>query len=181
MGLPKDLPKELCSVRDAAVAHAATGSALPKNFEALMSWFEVRGEYDHEFLTLDLKQVARHYFDDDEAKARGNFLEDDELTDADRIEVARSIIEHEIKDGDAAFIIGFNMACDNGASAIFFCETHGEGEGGPTYSFAGIYKNVESIKSDYLKSGMLVDPDAATIPGHEILKLWRRPKSKSKK
>jgi hypothetical protein len=180
MGLPKDLSKKLCSVRDAAVAHATTGSALPKNVEELMAWFEAHGEYEHEFMTLDLKQVAQNYFDDDEARSRGDFLENDVLTDADRIEVARSIIEHEISEGDAAFIIGFDIARDDGASAIFFCEAVGGGQGGATYSFAGVYKNIEAIKSDYVKSGVLVDPDAATIPGNEILNLWRRPTPKSK-
>jgi len=181
MGIPKDLPKELHGVRDAAVAHAISGTPLPKNAEDLMSWLEVNGEFQYEFLTLDLERLASGYFDDNEAKARGDFLEDDVLTDADRVAAAREMIERELSDGDSAFIIGFNIARDDGASAIFFCETHDGGQGGAVYSFGGVYKTEEDAKKGYLQTGLFVDPDAAKIPEGEILKLWRRPKSKPQK
>jgi hypothetical protein len=180
MGSPDDLPRHLCPIRDAAVAHAITGAPLPKHIESLMSWFEINGNYEHEFLILDLKKVAYLYFDDIEAKAReGNFLEDAVLTDNNRVDVARAIIEKEICDGDAGFVIGFDMVRDDGASAIFFCETRSGGQGGNIYSFAGVFETAENCKDHFLRSGVLVEPASADIPSGEILKLWRHQKPKS--
>jgi hypothetical protein len=182
--LPKGLPRELWSTRDAAVDHALTGTQLPDNIEALMSWLE-GGEYDVEFFTLDLERLASDCFDDDEAKARSvDFSEVDVLTDVDRAAIARSIIEDEIGDEDSrfvGFVIGFPLTRDDGSSALFFCETYSGGQGGSSFAFAGVFETLRQCKDCFLRAGKTLDPDPATIPDEAILKLWRHPKSKARK
>ncbi len=173
---PEDLPIELCAIRDAAVAHVATGAALPKNIEALMSWFEIEGVCTHDFLVLDIGAVADQYFNDIEIKGKEGLPEDYVLSDDERIEVSRSIIDHEIVSGNCAcLVVGFDIVREDGVSAIFFCEGRLAGQLGAIYSFAGVYKNTEQIKESYLKSGFLVDPDAGEISSEKILQLWRHP------
>ncbi len=185
MTLPKDLPRELWSIRDAAVDHALSATQLPGNIEALMSWLEMDGEFDVEFITLDLERLASDCFDDDEAKARSvDFSEVDVLTDVDRAALARSIIELEIADDcsrNVGFVIGFPLTRDDGASALFFCETYSGGQGGASYAFAGVFETLRQCKDSRLRAGKIVDPDPATIPDEAILKLWRHPKSKPRK
>jgi hypothetical protein len=182
--LPKDLPRELWSIRDAAVDHALSGTQLPDNIEALMSWLEMDGKFDVEFWMLDLERLASDCFDDDEAKARSvDFSEVDVLTDVDRAAIARSIIKSEIADDcsqKVGFVIGFPLMRDDGASALFFCETYMVGQWA-TYAFAGVFETLRQCKDSLLRAGKIVDPDPATIPDEAILKLWRHPKSKPRK
>jgi hypothetical protein len=176
--LPEDLPIELWSIRDAAVDHALSGTQLPGNIEALMSWLEEGGKWDVEFLTLDLERLASFCFDDDQ------FSEDDVLTDVDRAAWARSKIASEI-DYDCSqyvgFVIGFPLTRDDGATALFFCETYSNGQAGASYFFAGVFETLRQCKDSLLRAGKIVDPDPATIPDEAILKLWRHPKSKPRK
>ncbi len=150
-----------------------------------MSWLEMEGGFDVEFFTLDLERLASDCFDDDEAKARSvDFSEVDVLTDVDRAAIARSIIEDVIGDEDSSsvgIVIGFPLTRDDGASALFFCETYSCGQGGPSFAFAGVFETLRQCKDSFLRAGKIVDPDPAKIPDEAILKLWRHPKSKLRK
>lgn len=181
MGVPKDLPSTLAALRDAAVEHAVSGAPLPEAVKKMVSWFEVNGQYEYEFSAVDLRQIAYHYFNDDEARGHGDFTVDQALTDADRVEVARSIIEREISEGDSPLLVGFNIARDDGAAAIFWCETYPGGQAGPEYRFAGAYRTAEECHAVFRQRGYLIDPDPSEIPDEKILKLWRYPRAKSRR
>jgi hypothetical protein len=173
MGVPNDLPAKLVALRDAAIAHAVSGSPLPKGIGKLASWFDPDDQWDHEFMAVHLTDLAQD-FNDAEARGQGDFLKDDVLTDADRVEAARAMVEQSMEEGGAAqFYVGFNLASDSGDSATIWFSMQGNPLDGYSYSFKGVYADEEECKKDFRKKGILVDPRPEDVPEKAVLDLWQ--------
>jgi hypothetical protein len=171
MGVPNNLPAELVALRDAAVAHAISGFPLPEDIGKLASWFDGDCKWNHKLVAVHLGNLARD-FNDNQARAEGDFLEDDLLTDADRVKVARAMVEKSMFDPYASeFYVGFNLTSDSGDSATIWFSIPGYGLDG--YAFAGIYMDKEECKKDLRSMGYLVEPNPEDVPEKDILALWR--------
>lgn len=171
MGLPSNLPKELCSIRDAAVAHATESAPSPEQLKLLESWLEINGEPNQESMALNFQALA-HGFDDIEARDFNDLLKEDLLTDAHRIAYARNEIEKEVQDGlGAALLLTYLLKRDDGVSAIIGCQFVSQHV---PISWCGVFATNDAFYEYLRKSGLLVGSDIDHLDDRKILDAWPR-------
>jgi hypothetical protein len=179
-GIPEP-PKDIQSIRDAAVDHVITGSPLPAEIQRLYRWIE-ENHYDLEdllgsyFLLLHLKSLAEGCFFDEELRAWEGIDDDRPLTDTARVAWARKRVEEEFRRfelrSDTPLGSCFAIRKADGTEAIVGCTVEEQGPGLFQPKCEGLFRTPDLYIAALLKRGLM--PADGDIDDRLILSHWQR-------
>ena len=181
-GIPEP-PKDIQSIRDAAVDHVITGSPLPAEIQRLYRWIE-ENHYDLEdllgdcFILFHLKTFSEGVFYDEELRACEGIEEDRPLADAERVAWARKMVEERVTDiqlvwGDTPAGACFAIRKADGTEAIVGCTMEDRGQGGIKAKCEGLFRTPDLYIAARQERGFIPIEESGDIDDRLILSHWK--------
>jgi hypothetical protein len=166
-----ELPPELVTARDAAIASGYGQGSLPKDADELFNWLFWQAnanDLDDPCFSLD-----RLDLDDEEARAELELADDEELSDQQRLEYARGQLERIWRNDDINFAHAYRIEGQDGRFTYLCGTSWAGGQGGPETNCDGTYPSKEAYLRSLEERGMS-NETAETISLETVLKHWRR-------
>ena len=169
-----EVPEELRSLRDAAVAYAHGKRKTCPDLKPLEDWFEDDG-WDHVVMSVQggaicLESVAETYFSNSMLRDYVDVLPKARITKAQKLAYARERLEYDFSQTDDSL---HAVKISNDPDTYLACFIFGQGQGGWVVEWLGLFKSTDELTHlDEGCNGYFVSSDH--ISDDEILRLWWR-------
>jgi hypothetical protein len=168
-----DVPKELESLRDAAVAFAHGKLKKCPDLEPLQEWFENGDGWDDVVMSIQggvvhLGSVADKYFSNSMLRDYVDVPAKARISKAQKLTYARERLDHEFSQADDSL---HAVQISNDPDTYLACFIFGQGQGGWEVDWIGLVNSTEELTSldegcwDYFVS-------SDRISDEKILSLW---------
>lgn len=170
-----EVPQELESLRDAAVAFAHGKLKKCPDLEPLQEWFENGDGWDHVVMSVQggavcLESVAETYFSNLMLRDYVDVLPKARITKAQKLAYARERLEYDFSQTDDSL---HAVKISNDPATYLACFIFGQGQGGWVVEWLGLFKSTDELtRLDEGCNGYFVSSDH--ISDDEILRLWWR-------
>lgn len=170
-----EVPIELRSLRDSAVAYAHGKQKTCPDLEPLQDWFENGDGWDHVVMSVEggavcLESVAETYFSNSMLRDYVDVLPKPRIAKAQKLAYARERLEYEFSQTDDSL---HTVKISNDPDTYLACFIFGQGQGGWVVKWLGLFKSIDELtRLDEGCNGYFVSSDH--ISDDEILRLWRR-------
>lgn len=170
-----EVPQELESLRDAAVAFAHGKLKQCPDLEPLHDWFENGGGWDEIAMSVEggvvnLESVALKYFSNSMLRDYEVVSPKGRISKAQKLAYARERLNYELSQIDDSL---HAVQISNDPDTYLACLIFGQGQGGWEVNWIGLFKSTEELTrldegwNDYFVS-------SAHISDEKILSLWSR-------
>lgn len=167
-----EVPKELRSLRDAAVAFAHGKLKKCPDLGQLQDWFEDDG-WDEVVTSnqggaVNLGSVADKYFSNSMLRAYVDVLPNARIAKTHKLAYARDRLDHEFSQTEDSL---YAVQISNHPDTYLACFIFGQGQGGWEVDWIGLFNSTEELtRLDEGWNDYFVSPDH--ISDEKILSLW---------
>ena len=170
-----EVPQELESLRDAAVAFAHGKLKKCPDLEPLQEWFENGGGWDDVVMAIQgsgiyFESVADQYFSDAVMRHYIDLEKGQRISKSKRLEYARDRLSYEFSQADDSL---HAVQISSDPATFLACFIEGQGQGGWEVFWLGTFTSTEELTDiDDCISGFVIDEKLIT--DQMILDLWKK-------